>query len=122
MRCVRLPATTRTCNLTVFDPTWLGPGVDIAARLRRQQALKAGRPRLRRNYPYSGTSDGFTAYLCRRFPAEAYVRIELEINQKHVDPKIGTWRELRARVIAALVGVLADDERRGADGVSLTHT
>ena len=33
-------ATIYTYNLTVFDPTWFVPGVDIAERLQRQQAVK----------------------------------------------------------------------------------
>ena len=38
-------ATIYTYNLTVFDPTWFIPGVDIAERLRRQREVKAD-PRL----------------------------------------------------------------------------
>ncbi len=34
------PATIYTYNLTVFDPTWFAPGVDIAERLARQRELK----------------------------------------------------------------------------------
>ncbi|MBW8459032.1 MAG: C39 family peptidase [Thiobacillus sp.] len=33
-------ATLYTYNLTVFDPTWFAPGVDIAERLQRQRAVK----------------------------------------------------------------------------------
>jgi hypothetical protein len=33
-------ATIYTYNLTVFDPTWFAPGVDIAERLRRQREIK----------------------------------------------------------------------------------
>ncbi|MDX1376185.1 MAG: hypothetical protein R3357_11510 [Burkholderiales bacterium] len=35
-----LEATIYTYNLTVFDPTWFRPGVDIADRLRRQRERK----------------------------------------------------------------------------------
>ena len=41
-------ATLYTYNLTVFDPTWFAPGVDIAERLRRQQAEKQHDARLQR--------------------------------------------------------------------------
>ena len=37
-------ATIYTYNLTVFDPTWFVPGVDIAERLQRQREVKTGRP------------------------------------------------------------------------------
>jgi predicted N-formylglutamate amidohydrolase len=39
---------------------------------------------VRRNYPYLGVSDGFTSYLRKRFSADAYVGLELEVNQRHV--------------------------------------
>jgi predicted N-formylglutamate amidohydrolase len=37
--------------------------------------------RIRRNYPYRGSSDGLTTTLRRVFPALAYIGIELEVNQ-----------------------------------------
>lgn len=71
---------------------------------RWQTELRARAPALkvRRNYPYSGTSDGFTAYLRRRFPADAYIGIELEINQQHVFRGGRQWPALRCHVIEAL--------------------
>jgi len=36
--------------------------------------------KIRRNYPYFGTADGFTTYLRKQFP-ENYSGIEIEINQ-----------------------------------------
>lgn len=41
-------ATLYTYNLTVFDPTWFLPGVDIAERLERQRAEKTHGARLQR--------------------------------------------------------------------------
>jgi hypothetical protein len=38
--------TICTFNLAVFDPTWFRPGVDLAAKLRQQAAVKAD-PKLR---------------------------------------------------------------------------
>lgn len=38
--------------------------------------------RVRRNYPYRGNADGLTTSLRTQFAANAYVGIELEINQK----------------------------------------
>jgi predicted N-formylglutamate amidohydrolase len=71
---------------------------------RWQCRIKTLAPRLtvRRNYPYAGTSDGFTAYLRRCFPADAYIGIELEINQKHVFRGGRQWPALRNHVIEAL--------------------
>lgn len=69
-----------------------------------QAAIVARAPELkvRRNYPYTGHSDGFTTYLRRCFPGDAYLGIELEINQKHVVPRTRSWRNLRDTVIQAL--------------------
>jgi predicted N-formylglutamate amidohydrolase len=70
--------------------------------------LKAREPglRVRRNYPYTGKSDGFTAYLRRRFPADDYIGIELEINQRIVLPGGQPWRRRRALVIESLAQAL----------------
>ncbi len=89
----------------LYDPA--RPGEAELAR-RWQAALKEAAPelRVRRNYPYTGKSDGFTAYLRRRFPAEAYVGIELEINQKHVAPGRAHWKKLQEILISSLVGAL----------------
>ncbi|MFN3545720.1 MAG: hypothetical protein ACK4UX_12805 [Thiobacillus sp.] len=44
-------ATLYTSTLTVFDPTWLAPGVDIAERLERQREAKPNDARLQRVTP-----------------------------------------------------------------------
>jgi predicted N-formylglutamate amidohydrolase len=69
-----------------------------------QAALRQTAPglRVRRNYPYTGRSDGLTAQLRRRFPPEAYVGIELEVNQAWVFRGGRAWRDLRARIVDAL--------------------
>ncbi|HJV86013.1 MAG TPA: N-formylglutamate amidohydrolase [Noviherbaspirillum sp.] len=65
------------------------------------QALK-----IRLNYPYTGTADGFTVYLRRRFTGNEYLGIELEINQKHVRQSPAHWHRLRETVITALQDAL----------------
>jgi len=47
------------------------------------ELLRQGVPglRVRRNYPYRGTADGLCTWLRERFPARAYLGIELEVNQ-----------------------------------------
>ena len=69
-----------------------------------QAGLKARAPALksRMNFPYRGTADGLTSYLRRRFAAENYVGIELEINQKHVLCDNPYWRTMRRAIIEAL--------------------
>jgi predicted N-formylglutamate amidohydrolase len=89
----------------LYDPA--RPGEAELAR-RWQAVLKASTPglRVRRNYPYTGTSDGFTAYLRRHFRPADYVGIELEVNQKHVLAGGSAWRSLRALLVAALLDAL----------------
>jgi len=91
----------------LFDPA--RPG-EVALCRSWQAQIRALAPALavRRNYPYTGKSDGFTAYLRRCFPAEVYVGIELEINQKHVFKGGRHWRALRGQVIEALCQTIKD--------------
>lgn len=86
----------------LYDPGRPAEG-DLCRRW--QASLKEHAPglRIRRNYPYTGKSDGFTAHLRRRFPEEAYLGVELEINQKHVAKGGRHWRDFRNKVIAALL-------------------
>ena len=49
---------------------------------------------VRRNYPYLGTADGLTTCLRKRFAPRAYLGIELEINQKHINADNHYWRRL----------------------------
>lgn len=90
----------------LYDP---GRPGETAFCLAWQAALIELAPgiRVRRNYPYRGTSDGFTAYLRRRFSAEAYVGIELEVNQRHVERGGEDWHQLRRLLIATLRRALA---------------
>jgi predicted N-formylglutamate amidohydrolase len=82
------------------------PGRAAEARLCQdwQAALKAITPetRVRRNYPYTGKSDGFTAHLRRQFAERAYAGIELEVNQQHVLQGGHGWGRLRKAIITAL--------------------
>jgi predicted N-formylglutamate amidohydrolase len=61
----------------------------------------ADRWRVRRNYPYRGTSDGFVVALRRRFPAARYLGIELEMNQHLLRD-----RRRRDRLLSDLVATM----------------
>lgn len=51
---------------------------------------------LRMNEPYRGTMDGFTTYLRRRYPSEAYVGFELEVSQRFTDSSLKKeWAKLQ---------------------------
>lgn len=76
---------------------------DICIRWRaalRAHALPGLTVRL--NYPYTGSANGFPTYLRRRFPADAYIGLELEINQKHVVKGSQQWRALRGLLLDTL--------------------
>lgn len=75
---------------------------------RWRTALKQHAPelRVRMNYPYSGSSDGLTAALRKRFASESYIGIELELNQLHAQMGSAHWGTLRVAVIKAFQEVL----------------
>lgn len=75
---------------------------ELCKRWRAALRVEAPDIVVRRNYPYTGKSDGLTAHLRRRFASEHYLGIELEINQRHVFQGGSAWRELRKAVIASL--------------------
>lgn len=86
----------------LYDPA---RAAEAALCRRWRIALKACAAALktRMNYPYAGTADGFTVYLRRRFPAERYLGIELEINQKHVRQSALHWHTVRGAIIEAFL-------------------
>lgn len=73
-------------------------------------ALRARAPVLvvRRNYPYRGNGDGLTTWLRRRLPADRYLGIELELNQRSVSAPDAQWAELRAVMVASFAQALHD--------------
>jgi predicted N-formylglutamate amidohydrolase len=52
-----------------------------ATLCRKWQALLGEAVRVRRNYPYRGTTDGLTTALRRSFPSSRYAGVELELGQ-----------------------------------------
>ena len=76
---------------------------------RWKAGLKARAPglKVRCNYPYMGKANGFPTYLRRRFPTDAYIGLELEINQKHVLKGDRQWREFRSVVLETLHEAIA---------------
>ena len=90
---------SRVLHLSVhsFTPHWQGqnrpadigllydPARKAEARFCEKLAAKLKQIlpnlRIRRNYPYRGSSDGFTTDLRRRYPVGRYLGLELEFNQ-----------------------------------------
>jgi predicted N-formylglutamate amidohydrolase len=98
----------------LYDPA--RPG-EAALCERWKAALKACAPSLtvRRNYPYEGRNDGFTTWLRKRLTPDAYIGIELELNQRLVVGPDRSWAPLRRMIIRSLRAALAD---RGAGTVA----
>lgn len=107
-----LDGTIRNADIgLLYDPARSGER-ELCRRWQTELRARAPALKVRRNYPYSGTSDGFTAYLRRRFPADAYIGIELEINQQHVFRGGRQWPALRCHVIEALRQATIDTNER----------
>jgi predicted N-formylglutamate amidohydrolase len=97
-----LDGKTREADIgLLYDPA--RPGEQALCQ-RWRNALRLLDPALtvRLNYPYAGTSDGFTTALRQRLPGDIYLGIEVEINQQHVLEGPRHWRDVRRTVIEAL--------------------
>lgn len=96
-----LAGKVRTADLgLLYDPARI-PEAGLCRRWQTALKVYASTLKTRMNYPYLGTADGFTVYLRRQFPPDAYLGIELEINQKHVRGGGEHWRSVRNAVIEA---------------------
>jgi predicted N-formylglutamate amidohydrolase len=66
--------------------------------LKTEKTLK-----VKHNYPYLGTSDGFTTYLRSRLPEDKYLGIELEVNQKFPEQENPhDWENLKKVITESL--------------------
>lgn len=72
--------------------------------LQWQQALALLHPtlRVRRNYPYRGSADALVTALRGRFPAAAYLGIELEVNQRLPLGNRSLWETLQDQLLTSL--------------------
>jgi predicted N-formylglutamate amidohydrolase len=96
----------------LFDPARAGerrlarawkPALQAALALPSRRTRAAGSPlRVRLNAPYRGTADGLTTDLRRRFPATAYIGLELEVNQRLPAGDPAAWRRLRTLILDTL--------------------
>jgi predicted N-formylglutamate amidohydrolase len=98
----RLSGKVRRADIgLLYDPSRRAEAGLCNSWLRMLNTLGSGLV-IRRNYPYRGVSDGLTTALRQRF-GTGYLGIELEVNQKHLEPVAPT----RARVHGALAASLA---------------
>ncbi len=78
-----------------------------------KSALEQSCPNLdvRRNFPYQGRNDGLTSTLRKKFQAETYLGIELELNQKNILNPATKWNALRDSIITSLHTALRGHQR-----------
>ena len=101
-----LNGVVRTADVgLLYDPARQG---ERALCENWQSVLKVTAPELvvRRNYPYEGRNDGLTSALRKTFPADEYLGIELELNQKHLLLPARQWTALRESISTSLATVL----------------
>jgi len=89
----------------LYDPARPGERA-LCSRWKHTLGVHAPELSVRRNYPYAGRNDGLTTWLRKRHSPDAYVGIELELNQKHTLCTTGQWAALREVVIASLRAAL----------------
>jgi predicted N-formylglutamate amidohydrolase len=77
----------------LYDPRRPGEAV-VCASIRQSVLLQRPDLRIRMNYPYQGKADGFTTALRKRWSADSYVGIEIEVNQKWPLGDRRAWRQL----------------------------
>ncbi|GAB3278927.1 N-formylglutamate amidohydrolase [Parahaliea aestuarii] len=104
----RLDGSVRHADVSLlYDPARKNEKVLCA---KWKSALTASAPdiEVRRNYPYQGRNDGLTSALRKKFSADTYLGIELELNQRHLLCPSRQWFALRQLVIATLNTALVD--------------
>lgn len=63
--------------------------------------------RVRMNYPYRGIADGFVTALRKLFPTDAYMGMELEVNQGLLD-KREAWGTVKETLTATMAAMLKE--------------
>jgi predicted N-formylglutamate amidohydrolase len=70
--------------------------------------------RVRRNRPYRGKSDGLPTWLRGRFPPEAYLGFEVEINQAVILEGGPRWSLLESAILSSLREMLQEERNEGS--------
>jgi len=101
-----LDGETRTADIgLLYDP---GRSGELKLCRDWAEAIAETQPelRVRKNYPYRGTADGFTTHLRKRFNESVYIGIELEVNQKFPTGPSNQWRQLQRTLVRSLAAAL----------------
>lgn len=88
----------------LYDPERVGEK-DFCKTFKKTLCIHSPHLRVRLNYPYRGTADGFTTFLRKKFP-QHYFGIEIEVNQKFTrDNRMDT--RLKKAIFKALSEVIS---------------
>lgn len=85
----------------LYDPDREGE-TDFCNRLEEELICLSPRLRIRHNYPYLGTADGFTTGMRRLLPDARYKGIEIEINQSFPLGDSLQWEQLKTHLLEAV--------------------
>lgn len=100
----------RTADIgLLYDPRRRGERI-LCLQWKDALAVAAPALRVRRNYPYRGTSDGFSVALRRSLRSARFACVELELNQALLSPGEGA---AIADVVAAALGRSLQKPRAG---------
>ena len=111
-----LDSEVRTADVgLLYDPQRSGERA-LCDRWKKSFAALAPELQVRRNYPYTGDSDGLTRHLRSLFPASRYIGIELELNQKIALSGGPRWAMLQETVVATLQNSLQPSDVSRPDG------
>jgi len=95
----------------LYDPQRAGESA-LSRQWMAELAQRTPGLRLRRNYPYRGGGDGLASLLRKRHPGEAYVGIELEVNQRFVQQGGAPWATLCSDLVESLAAALSAEPVR----------
>lgn len=89
----------------LYDPGRISEH-DLCTRWKAALEQRPDSLRVRRNYPYRGVADGLVTHLRKRFEAELYTGIELEVNQSFPLGPAPKWRKLQELLVQSLAQAL----------------
>ena len=69
-----------------------------------------GELKIRRNFPYLGTADGFTTFLRKQFDGKYYAGVEIEINQHFLGKKSAHWKLVKTHLLEGFARLVKDEQ------------
>lgn len=96
----------RNCDVGILFNPQRSNEKDLAHRLQRELQQRLPEFRVRRNYPYAGTSEGLSKFFGKKFPDPHYLGIEIEINNKHIRKPTKASKALQLALTEAIKKII----------------